>query len=51
MIIYIVGISIGGLSPDITFLVFSRIIQGVGIAMFPIAFGIVRDQFPQKNWR
>ena len=49
MIIYIVGISIGGLSPDITFLVFSRIIQGVGIAMFPIAFGIVRDQFPPEK--
>jgi MFS family permease len=49
MTIYIVGISIGGLSPDITFLIFSRIIQGVGIAMFPIAFGIVRDQFPPEK--
>jgi MFS family permease len=49
MMIYIVGISIGGLSPDIIFLVVSRIIQGIGIAMFPIAFGIVRDQFPPEK--
>jgi MFS family permease len=49
MIIYIVGIFLGGLSYDITFLFFSRIIQGIGIAMFPIAFGIVRDQFPPEK--
>jgi MFS family permease len=49
MMIYIVGISIGGLSPDIIFLVVSRIIQGIGIAMFPIAFCIVRDQFPPEK--
>jgi MFS family permease len=49
MMIYVVGISIGGLSPDIIFLVVSRIIQGIGIAMFPIAFGIIRDQFPQEK--
>jgi MFS family permease len=49
MIVYIVGISLGGLSYDISFLFFSRIIQGIGIAMFPIAFGIVRDQFPPEK--
>jgi MFS family permease len=49
MIIYIIGISLGGLASDITFLIISRIIQGIGIAMFPIAFGIVRDQFPQEK--
>jgi MFS family permease len=49
MIIYIIGISLGGLASDITILIISRIIQGVGIAMFPIAFGIVRDQFPPEK--
>jgi MFS family permease len=49
MIIYIIGISLGGLASDITFLIISRIIQGIGIAMFPIAFGIVRDQFPPEK--
>jgi MFS family permease len=46
MVIYIIGISLGGFSSNIAFLVISRVIQGMGIAMFPIAFGIVRDQFP-----
>jgi MFS family permease len=49
MIIYIIGISLGGLASDITILIISRIIQGIGIAMFPIAFGIVRDQFPPEK--
>jgi MFS family permease len=49
MIIYIIGISLGGLSSNITILIISRVIQGIGISMFPIAFGIVRDQFPPKK--
>ena len=47
MIIYIFGITTGGLSSDVTFLVTTRVIQGFGISMFPIAFGIIRDQFPK----
>jgi MFS family permease len=49
MIIYIIGIFLGGLSSNITILIISRIIQGIGISMFPIAFGIVRDQFPPEK--
>ena len=49
MIIYIVGISLGGLSTNITFLIVARVIQGIGISMFPIAFGIIRDQFPKEK--
>jgi MFS family permease len=49
MIIYIFGISLGGFSPDITFLVIARVIQGIGISMFPIAFGIIRDQLPEQK--
>ena len=49
MIIYIIGISLGGLSSNITFLVVARVIQGIGISMFPIAFGIIRDQFPREK--
>jgi len=46
LIIYIIGITLGGISSNITFLIVSRVIQGIGISMFPIAFGIIRDQFP-----
>src|SRR6187200_1772501 len=49
LIIYIIGISAGGLSTNITFLVIARVIQGIGISMFPIAFGIIRDQFPKEK--
>ena len=48
-IIYIVGIAIGGLSTNIYTLILARIIQGIGISMFPIAFGIIRDQFPMSK--
>ena len=48
-IIYIIGISAGGLSSNISFLVIARAIQGIGISMFPIAFGIIRDQLPKDK--
>ena len=46
LIIYIIGITLGGISSNITFLIVARVIQGIGISMFPIAFGIIQDQFP-----
>ena len=49
MIVYIIGILADGLSTNYSFLLIARIIQGIGISMFPIAFGIVRDQFPREK--
>lgn len=49
LIIYILGISAGGISTNISFLVIARVIQGIGISMFPIAFGIIRDQLPKDK--
>lgn len=49
MIIYIIGIGLGGISPNITFLVVARVVQGIGISMFPIAFSIIRDQIPTEK--
>ena len=46
LVIYIIGITLGGIASNITFLIVARVIQGIGISMFPIAFGIIRDQFP-----
>ncbi len=48
-VIYIAGIGLGGLSNNIYLLLASRVIQGMGISMFPIAFGIIRDQFPLQK--
>jgi MFS family permease len=49
LIIYIVGISLGGISSDITFLIIARVVQGISISMFPIAFGIIRDRLPKDK--
>jgi len=46
MIIYAAGVFIGGFATNIYFLLSIRAIQGIGMSMFPIAFGIIRDQFP-----
>ncbi len=49
LVIYIIGICIGGISTDLSVLLLARIIQGIGISMFPIAFGIIRDQLPMDK--
>ncbi|MDQ3852901.1 MAG: MFS transporter [Thermoproteota archaeon] len=47
--VYIIGLAMAGFSTNIYFLVAARAIQGVGMAMFVIAFGIIRDQFPREK--
>jgi MFS family permease len=49
LIIYILGISAGGFSTNISFLLVARVIQGIGISIFPIAFGIIRDQLAKDK--
>jgi MFS family permease len=49
MVIYAVGVSTAGFTTNIYFMIIARAIQGVGLSMFPIAFGIVRDQFPRQK--
>ena len=49
MLVYAVGVSIAGLAPTFELMLLARAIQGIGMSMFPIAFGIVRDQFPRAK--
>jgi MFS family permease len=49
LIVYILGLSAGGFSTNISLLLVARVIQGIGISMFPIAFGIIRDQLPKEK--
>ena len=49
MAIYAVGVTCAGFSNDIFVMIIARAIQGVGMSMFPIAFGIIRDQFPREK--
>jgi MFS family permease len=44
--LYVVGITAGGFANSISFLLVSRIIQGVGLSAVPAAFSLLRDTFP-----
>lgn len=48
---YAVGVSIEGFATNIYFLLSARAIQRIGIAIFPIAFSIIRDNFPSQQNR
>jgi MFS family permease len=49
MAIYAGGVITGGFAINIYTLIITRVIQGFGMAMFPIAFSMVRDQFPRAK--
>src|SRR5919106_2362147 len=47
--VYILGLLLGALATNFVSIVVGRAIQGIGISMFPKAFGIIRDKFsPEK---
>ncbi|TLX93655.1 MAG: MFS transporter, partial [Thaumarchaeota archaeon] len=49
LVIYIAGIIAGGFANSISFLLVSRVIQGVGLAAVPAAFSLLRDSFPPQK--
>jgi EmrB/QacA subfamily drug resistance transporter len=42
----VIGDLLAALAPSLSVLIVARLIQGLGGAIFPLAFGIVRDEFP-----
>ncbi len=46
---YIFGTFLGGISENFFMIISARIIQGIGMSMFPIAFGLIRDKFPKNK--
>jgi MFS family permease len=46
---YVIGVASGGLANNISFLLASRIIQGLGLAAVPAAFSLLRDTFPPSK--
>ncbi|GAA1256332.1 MFS transporter [Kitasatospora nipponensis] len=42
----VLGCLLAALAPDITVLIVARVVQGIGGALFPLSFGIIRDEFP-----
>src|SRR5437016_5252436 len=41
-----VGTAVGGVAGSLWLLIVARVIQGVAGAVFPLSFGIIRDEFP-----
>ncbi|MCU1514897.1 MAG: transporter [Microbacteriaceae bacterium] len=44
-----VGSVIAALAPTIGVLIIGRVVQGLGGAIFPLVFGIIRDEFPRER--
>ncbi|MDQ5843490.1 MAG: MFS transporter, partial [Thermoproteota archaeon] len=49
MAVYALGVTIGGLTTDLYSFIIARAMQGVGMSMFPIAFSVIREQFPKSR--
>lgn len=49
MAAYAVGLVAGRFATNIDFMLAARTAQGVGMAMFPIAFGVIREVLPEKK--
>jgi EmrB/QacA subfamily drug resistance transporter len=44
-----VGTALAGAANTIGVLIVARVLQGIGGAIFPLAFGIIRDEFPAER--
>ena len=49
ILIYTIGLIISPLSSNFFMLLISRILQGIGISVFPVTFGLVREHFPREK--
>ncbi len=47
--VYALGVTVGGLTTDLYSFIIARGMQGVGMSMFPIAFSVIREQFPKSR--
>jgi EmrB/QacA subfamily drug resistance transporter len=49
MIVLGLGTVLAGIATNIELMIGGRVIQGAGGAVFPLAFGIIRDEFPRER--
>src|SRR5206468_5933885 len=49
MLVLAAGTALAGLATSIQVMILARVIQGAGGAVFPLAFGIIRDEFPRNR--
>ncbi|MCI4358301.1 MAG: MFS transporter [Thermoplasmata archaeon] len=48
MLAYAVAVSVTGFSPNFTFMVAARTIQGVGLTILPLGMSLMREEFPRE---
>jgi MFS family permease len=48
MIVYAIFVSVTGFSPNFTFMVVSRAIQGIGLTILPLGMSLIREEFPKE---
>jgi len=46
--IYTIGVTFTGFAPTFSILLLARALQGLGMAIFPLGFTIVREEFPPR---
>ena len=44
-----IGSLLSAFAPNLTVMLFARVLQGLGAAVFPLGFGLVRDAFPSAR--
>ena len=49
LVVLACGTLLAALANNITVMILARVIQGAGGAIFPLAFGIIRDEFPRAR--
>jgi MFS family permease len=48
MLAYAAAVSVTGFSPNFTFMVAARTIQGIGLTILPLGMALVREEFPRE---
>ena len=48
MLAYAAAVSVTGFSPNFTFMIASRTVQGVGLTILPLGMALVREEFPRE---
>ncbi|MGI0087726.1 MAG: MFS transporter [Nitrosotalea sp.] len=49
VVIYSVGITLGGVAHNLSIMLLARSMQGIGFAVIPISFSIIRNKFPEDK--
>jgi len=48
LVLYVIMVASTSFAPNFPYLLASRTLQGVGLAIFPLAFSIAREEFPRE---